>query len=244
MMDPKRGKFTIKTFPKIRTLITDPLNASKSKNFVSGVFELNVSKIRQVSKANNVTFMSTIIYNISRAIEKHPKFNSYRKGKNLVHFDEVDISIMVERVVESERIPLPYVLRSANTKSLPAIDEELKLARTGELEELYLHRDMRIYLALPKLLRVIFWKILIRNPFMFKEKLGTVAVSALHSKGFSKFNFIPRTPYTTTIGLGGIFKDQDETVKMKLTICVDHDIIDGMDAIKFFRTLSDGSNQG
>lgn len=232
-------KYIEKPYPRTRILITDPLDAARKKNIVPAVFELDITGFRNESKSEKVNFLSRILFAVSRAVEKHPKFNSYRKGRNkIVEFKDCDICVMVERETGEGKMPLPYIVRNANKKSLKDIDDELNSAKSDNVNELYLHKNMRLYLSMPKVIRKLFWRFVLNNPYQFKKRLGSVALTALHGKGLGKWHFNPLSPYTLTIALGGIYKNEDGDDMMSITLCLDHDIIDGMDVMKFFQTLS------
>ena len=238
-MNSLNKKYTEIPFPKERYLISDPLDAARNKNNVCGVGEMDITKLRQDCKKFNVSFLSRIIYAVSQAAVKNPAVNSYKKGKRkIVTFNEVDICIMIERAVGSIKLPLPYIIRNANVKSLQEINSELINARKGDLNEIYLHKDMRLYLSMPKFIRMLFWKYLLRNPHQFKKGLGTIAITALHSRGDGLIHFDPSTPYTVTVALGKIYKNAEGKDLMYYTLSIDHDIIDGMDAIKFAYSFS------
>ena len=239
-MSASKQNYSVREFAKVRSLVTDPLDAAQKKNIVCAGFDLDISRFRNESKEKGVGFFSRMVYAVSRTVEKNPDFNSYRKGNSrLVVFKEVDICLMVEKDTGEEKLPLPYILRNANNKSLEEIDSELKIAREGDLHEIYLHKHMKLYIHTPKFLRKLFWHFILKNPFEFQKRLGTVAITALHGKGVKNFHFSPLSPYTLTMAFGSINKDENGREIMKTTMCMDHDIVDGMEVMQFIRTLSE-----
>lgn len=216
-------------------LITDSLDASRRKNFVNGVMEHDVTKFKQESKEQKISFLSTVLHAIGQAAIQYPVANSYKKGSKLIEFNEVDICVVVERNIGTVTMPLPYIIRNAHQKSAAEIHVELEQAKNGNVNDLFMHKHMRIYLALPKIIRKLYWRYLFFNPHQFKKRLGTIAVTALHSTGHGVKHFNPISPYTVTIALGRISKNTTGEYLMNFTITIDHDILDGMDAVKFSR---------
>jgi len=47
----------------------------------------------------------------------------------LVAFDDIDISIVIEKEINGEKVPLPVVIRKVNEKSLSMIQDEIQLAK-------------------------------------------------------------------------------------------------------------------
>lgn len=228
-----KKNYTERKFPVERRLITDPFEAARRKNIVHGVFELDVTKFKQESKEQRISFFSRALFAIARATVNHPIVNSYKKGNTLVQFNEVDICIVVERVTGKERLPLPYIIRNAHLKTAAEIHEEVELAKKGNVEEIFMHAHMRLYLSLPKFIRKLYWRYLLSNPHALKARVGTIAVTALHGIGNGMVHFDPLAPYTLTLALGKISKNADGRYLMNTTISGDHDIVDGMDGVIF-----------
>ncbi|MBP2654325.1 MAG: catalytic domain of component of various dehydrogenase complexe [Firmicutes bacterium] len=47
----------------------------------------------------------------------------------MVAFDDIDISIVIEKEINGEKVPLPVVIRKVNEKSLSMIQDEIQLAK-------------------------------------------------------------------------------------------------------------------
>ena len=47
------------------------------------------------------------------------------RKRELVLFDDVDVTVVVERTVEGEKIPVPHIVRAANRKSPAQISREI-----------------------------------------------------------------------------------------------------------------------
>ena len=133
MINP--GEYRIETFPKSRIATIDIGVMGKKKHHIMALIELDVTKARKLIReqkalAKNISFNSWLIKCISHAVEEFKQIHGVRKGKRkLVIFEDVDISIVIEREVEGKQVPLPYVIRKANHKSIADIFKEIKSGR-------------------------------------------------------------------------------------------------------------------
>ena len=60
-----------------------------------------------------MSFTAFIAACLGKAVDEDKSVQAYRKGRSqLVLFQDVDISIMVEHEVEGQKIPLSYVVRT------------------------------------------------------------------------------------------------------------------------------------
>ena len=88
--------------------------------------------------------------------------------------DDIDIAIMIEREVNGIKVPLPYVIRKTNEKTIADIFDEIDTAQKqlienagnyvlGEKKNTFL---MKSYSRMPNFLRKAIFKIILRNPFI------------------------------------------------------------------------------
>ena len=86
--------------------------------------------IRDKKKQAKISFNAWLIKCISKAVEECRAIHGVRKGKRkIVIFEDVDISIMIEREVQGEKVPLPYVIRKTNEKSISEIYNEIRMGQ-------------------------------------------------------------------------------------------------------------------
>src|SRR5581483_1495664 len=76
-----------------------------------------------------VSFHAFVLYCLAQATRDHPAALSYRKGRHILTFADVDIGTTIERrLPDGSRIPVAHVLRKAEQKSLAEINRELREA--------------------------------------------------------------------------------------------------------------------
>ena len=183
---------------------------------------------------------------------------AYRKGNNLVVFDDVDISTMVERTLNGVQVPVSYILRKANEKSVFEISEEINQAKKRESNDLIDSPEMIKKKRLIELVKRVgflrrwFLKRMFKDPFQKKKFNGTVGFSSM---GMFSYNIggwvIPITPQVLTAMVGGIRElagyEGDKLVKKELvdiTISMDHDILDGAQTARFIHKFKKSITAG
>ena len=250
-MKRKRTGYEIVPFPRGRHAIVDSMIQAQRKRVAHALLEVDVTKARRylgqhrVRTGESLSFTAFIAACLAKAVDEDKHLHAYRKGRNrLVLFDDVDVSVLVEREVGGERMPLlPLVIRRANRKTVEEIHHEIRSSQAREVEE---PRGMWLYAALPTFIRVLFWRTLNRNPDLMKRVAGTVSVSALGMFGRGAGWGIPLPLYTLALTVGGIAEKPgvvDGQVQVReylsLTISMDHDVIDGAPAARFIRCLKE-----
>jgi len=248
-MKQKRTGYEIVPFPRGRHAIVDSMIQAQRKHVTHALLELDVTEARcylgqhKARTGESLSFTAFIASCLAKAVDEDKHLHAYRKGRNrLVLFDEVDVSVAVERELGGERMPLlPLVIRRANEKTLREIHDEIKSSQARKVEE---PRGMWLYAALPTFARVLFWRTLNKNPDLMKRLAGTVALSSVGMFGRGAGWGIPLPLYTLTLTVGGIAEKPgvvEGQVQVReylsLTISVDHDVIDGAPAARFIWRL-------
>lgn len=250
----------IKEIPSSRKSTFDIGYLGVRNHHMQALLELDVTQARKAIKKYRsshkepLSFTSWIIKCISQAVTEHKTVQSIRNGNNqLVVFDDVDISVIVEKEVKHEKVPLPLVIRKVNEKTLQEIQLEIIAAKAQAIltEEDYIlgkHQYkwlMRFYLALPQFLRIMIWRHILKNPFLMKKMAGTIVVTSVATIGNAKGWVIPVSIHPACFALGSIVKkpgvyEGEITVReyLYMTVLLNHDVIDGAPAARFISRLS------
>lgn len=237
---------------------TEMLDNAAVKNRVYGLIEFDVTKAREYIRGHKektgetLSFTGWMIKCIAQAVSEDKQVQAYRKGRNrFVIFDDVDVSIVVEREIGDQELPVPYVLRKANEKSFKEIHAEIRAAQAQKeiigsvLGSERTPRIINVFQSLPSILRRIGWRKFRRDPFLKKKTMGTVGVTAV-----GMFGNIGGWPinigfHSLEFALGGISRkgvmigDKTEIHEyLSVTVMLDHDIIDGAPAAQFITRLA------
>ena len=130
------GSYYIKPFTKFRRNITLVVHEGWRKHATHEIMELDVTFGKQLihsyknQSGKHLSFTGWIIKCAAQALIEHKELNAYRRGNRIYYFDDVDVPIPVERIVDGESVPMVYILRRATEKSLEEISEEIKIATT------------------------------------------------------------------------------------------------------------------
>ncbi|MHA2175728.1 MAG: 2-oxo acid dehydrogenase subunit E2 [Candidatus Hodarchaeales archaeon] len=256
------GEYSIKDFPRNRLGIVDYLDEAQKRHIITGLFEVDITKAREVIKKSKnengtkISFTGWICWCIGQIIENKKEIHAARKGrKKLVIFEDVDISVQIERLVKGKKIPLPYVLRKVNHKSVLEITQEIRSVQNQtfddqDIQVLGNRRRLRfmarIGINFPKFIRALFWKRVVWNPFTMKKVSGLISVTSVGMYGNHLGWAIPLSGFPISIAIGGIGKKPgivNDTILIReylaLTLQFDHDIIDGAPATRFSADLID-----
>ncbi|MGB7413921.1 MAG: 2-oxo acid dehydrogenase subunit E2 [Thermosynechococcaceae cyanobacterium] len=261
------GTYVEQRFPEFRTPTLDTLDFGKTKHHIPLLLEVDVTKARESIRelkartGEGLSFTGFIIKCIGQAVSELPYIHAMRRGsKHLVLFDDVDVSLVVERSVGqndgSETLPMPYVIRKANQKSVQAIHAEIRTAQkevltAGEVQ-LGTHRNITLTKAfslLPRFMRhFLVWRRLARDPFFAKQAMGTVAVTSMGSAArYNGYGWaIPISIHPLVFALGniamkpGVIGDAIAIREyLSLTILFDHDVTDGAPVFRFTQRLNE-----
>lgn len=255
----KNDGHIIKSFPSSRVLTMDMGRIGLRKHHVKALVEIDVTdarrKIRSLRKKGRaqVSFTSWLVKCIGLAASEHGRVHALRKGKRkLVIFDEVDISVMVEKNVDGEPVPIPLVIRNVSGKSITGIHDEIEAAKAAVIKEgsdYVIERGrekmpVKLFTMLPQFIRLAIWRILLSDPFRVKKMMGTVIVTSVGTAAKLNGFIIPFSIHPVCFAVGSIMEkpvaSNRKTVTrefLHMTILLDHDVIDGAPSARFVSRL-------
>ena len=239
-------------FPKSRNLISDVMWLSKKKSLIHGLCEINITKTRDLLKDYNfgrnprVSLLSYMIFCYAKALKKFDGFNSLKKGKNVYTYNDVDVSVIVERELDGEKYPMNYIIRNSDKKSLDDINSELVTAKNTPLGEIMYDRKIRLFASLPGFIRRAILGYISRNPKLAQQYFGTTGVTSLHSVVKGQFWGMPVSPAAMTMTIGSINKKytpvagrMEENDFLCVTMSAEHELNDGVNGIRLFNYMKD-----
>lgn len=255
---------TVQPFSLERKQIVDFLRIAKSKHTAYALMDMDITGVRdEIRRARrkdkrDASLTGYLLYCFAQAVAADKRIQAYRKGNKLIVFDDVDVSTMVERTVNGAPVPVSYILRKADSKSVYEISDEIKKAKTGDSIELIDSKEMlqkKKFIGVIKrvgFLRRWFLKRVFKDPFLKKEINGTVGFSSM---GMFSYNLagwvVPITPQVLTAMVGGIKEqpglEDGRIIKREMvgiTISMDHDILDGAQTARFIERFSRLLKQG
>ena len=253
------GRFTRLQLPSNSSIAAAMMEVGRRRHHVAGLGEIDVTDSRNAIReyrrksGRGMSLTAWVVKCISQAVAERPEVQACRKGRRgLVVFEDVDVLVVVEKTIGTERVPLPYIIRRANAKTLQQIHDEIRSAQTQELagQETTLGQARmpwyaRTFRHLPQFLQRIPFELVARHPFLAKKVQGTVGVTAVGM--FGRFAGWPLTVglHTLDFALGGVVRrpgvaDGKIAVRdyLRMTVLVDHDLVDGAPAARFIARLA------
>lgn len=251
--------FSQKKFPPNRLFTMDVGKIGRDKHHIKAMLEFDVtdsrSKIKKIrsQRGEKISFTAWLLKCIAQAISEHKEVHALRKGRRgLLVFDDVDISLIVEKELDGEFVPLPTVIRAVNKKTLAEIFQEIEEVKNRDLKSdknLVLERKKRkeparLFALFPQWLRLIIWRIILADPLRRKKMMGTCLLSFVGMMGQIRGWFIPYSIHNLAFAIGSVVKKpacfKNEIVPrefLEITILIDHDVIDGAPAARFTAQL-------
>ncbi len=261
------GTYQERDFPEFRAATLDTLDLGKRKHHVPFFLEVDITDARDYlrqlkeSTGEGLSFTGWVVKCLGQAVSEHKHVHAMRRGRRLILFDDVDICVVVERPVArrdnaAETLPMPYVIRKANEKSLRDIHDEIRAAQReavpdGEVQ-IGARRNAlltRAFSLMPKALRyLLVFRRFEKDPFFQKKMAGTVIVtsvgSAARDSGYAWA--IPIGFHPLVVALGSIARKPGvvgEEIVIREYLCVtilfDHDVTDGAPVARFLQRLKE-----
>jgi len=244
--------FTVEPFPPSRHAIVNAGRIAVRRHISHALIEIDVTVARRfirehkVKTGESLSFTAFLIACLAHAIDENKHMHAYRNWRNqLVLFDEVDVSTLIETKVG--HVALPHVIRAANRKAFREIHQEIRTvqATPAKSEQKSWLLDVAPYV--PALGHEVFYWLLFKNPHWLKQIAGTVIVTSVGMFGKGTgwgFGFLPM--HTLGITVGGIAEKPgvvEGRIEIREYLCVtismDHDIIDGAPAARFVQRLKE-----
>ncbi len=247
------GRATEIAYPPSRRLTADVGRIGRGKHRVQALLEIDVTEARSRIKAlrregERASFTAYLVKAIAESVAGHPTVAGYNRARRnrVVVFDDVDVALVIERSVDGVRVPLPYVIRAAQRKTLAAIRDEIDAARSqrvGDEGDLVLGERrpvpaMRAFIALPQWLRLVLMRaFLLDRPQRAKAAMGNVMVTTVGMVGRVRGWIVPSSLHPLCIALGSLGSRPAvrqgalcERTILNVTVLFDHDVVDGVPA--------------
>ncbi len=228
-----------------RRIVSASAAVSRGRNTIHLVAEVDITRPRRMLARHHeltgekLSLTAYVVVCLARVCAENPRFNSFRKGRRLIVFDDVAISVLVEREFEGENVPEPVVIYSANRKTYREINDEIRAARGRPGKYLGSSSGTSWIRFIPGFLLRAFVRLASRNIGM-QKRFGVVGVTAVGMFGSIPMWMLPLTSATVTAAVGSIVPRTviidglaQEREHLCITLSFDHDIVDGAPAARF-----------
>ena len=214
----QKPDYTIHSFPKSRLATIDTGALGLQKQHVVALLEVDVTlariKIKHYKKnVGRISFSAWLVKTISHSLTDTPAIAAFYGGNSkILTFTDINVSFLVEKEVDGQKVPFPLVIEKANERSLESITLQIYEAKNLAINsnDVVLQRKTtqmeRYYYLLPGNLRRLVWRILLKNPSLIYRKMGNVSVTSLGIAGKISGWFIPISIHPVCFGIGSVIK--------------------------------------
>lgn len=245
-----RARFSEERWPRNRDLVAHLLRQRRPYT-VYGTGEVDVTEtmaaMSQYARATGVavSLNAFVAYCMSRAAVEHPAILTYRKGRRLIKFQDVDLgTVMDRRVADGMDIPVVCILRRAQEMSLATLNWTFRKATRGEAApDPDAMKVWKLLHFLPgRLMPIAAW-VLNRDPVTKTKFHGNIGLTNLNRGGTGwRYHALAPNVHTCTVALGGIFDRASPSGggarrMLAISVGIDHEIIDGIPMVQFTQTL-------
>lgn len=257
------SSFSIQKIPRSRIATFDIFSIGLKKHHVAGLLEFDVTgsrkKLHDLRKQGiSISFNGWLVKVIGSVLKQYPEAAAYRKGRRkLVVYNDINISILVEKTIGNRKVPIPLVIERTSEKSALQITAEIEDAKRQDLtaKSMVLNRETTfsegLYYMLPGFLRRMIWRIMLGNPGFAYRKMGNAVITSIGMAGRVNGWFIHKSVHPVSFGVGSVLKKPvviDGEVKVReilnMTILVDHDVIDGAPMVRLLNELTKAIESG
>ncbi len=162
------ASYRFQNIPRSRIATFDIFAIGLRKHHIVAMLEFDVtesrSRLRNLRKNGaTVSFNAWLIKVIGMVLHKHSEAAAYLYNKKkLIIFNDINISLIVEKKIGDAKVPIPMVIEKTNEKSALEITKEIEIAKNQGLttHDIVLKKQStsyeRLYYQLPGFLRRLF----------------------------------------------------------------------------------------
>jgi len=258
-----KKNYRFQKIPRSRIATFDIFDVGLRKHHINAMLEFDVTDSRVLlrdlrRKGTVISFNAWLVKVIGSVLHKHPEAAAYLfNKKKLIIFDDINVSMLVEKKIGDSKVPIPLVIEKVNEKSALEITLEIENAKSQELttSDIVLKKRstayQKLYYRLPGFLRRLFWTLLLENPKAAFKTMGNVSVTSVGMIGMINGWFVHKSVHPVSFGVGSIIKKPvviNNEIKIReilnMTVLVDHDVIDGAPMVRFLDDLTDYLEKG
>lgn len=250
--------YRYKDIERSRIATFDIFDIGLRKHHINAMLEFDVTesraKLRELRKKGiPVSFNAWLIKVIGCVMAKYPEAAAYIcNKKKLIIFEDINVSLIVEKKIGDTKVPIPLVIEKADKKSAAEISAEIEDAKNQELKtgDIVLKQEssayQRLYYHLPGFIRRLFWAMLLKIPKAAFNTMGNVSVTSVGMMGKINGWYIHKSVHPISFGVGSILlkpvvinNDIKPREILNMTVLVDHDVIDGAPMVRFLGDLTE-----
>jgi pyruvate/2-oxoglutarate dehydrogenase complex dihydrolipoamide acyltransferase (E2) component len=229
----KKGKlikYNIQKFLPIRRNFAEQFEIYEKKHYIHILTEFDITKLRSNIEVKseeigeNLSLTAYLVKSVSNASSNSNILNTFQFRKRRTLFsNDIDISVIIERLVDGELWPISHIIREVNKKSFYEVHNEIRKAQIDQIDIDITKRLLKRFFILPFFLRKFIRKRIQKSPILTNKYMGSLTVTALGMFGLGRGWFIPNEGLPLIVTIGGIFQQptiSDNDIKIRDKLCV------------------------
>ena len=244
------AEYSLSPWPAVRNLTATGLDFQPRHTYYSCTAVNVTETMRAISHCQRacritVSLHAYLIRCIALAAAEHPETITYRHRNSLIQFNSVDVGTALnKKQPDGSHMPMIYIVRNADQKSLAQINWEFRRAVRADLSRDPDVLARRRFARLPGFLRYLAMKRALNHPLGARRLYGNIQFTSLYKSDF-QMPFVPFPPSlgTMSIAAGSVSEtflpdDQGQPKLSKVIYLGDamnHDVIDGMPMVQFLQ---------
>ena len=241
----KDGDYRVSEWPHLRNAVVNAC-ANARPHALYGATEVDFSaayeRLSEVRRATRVAVSAHcyVLSCVAKAAAEFPMLHAFRRGKQLICFDAVDVGTIVDQHARDHlktRLPVVYIVRDAGRKSVASINWEIRAAARRDLGQQPDNAYRRRLAALPAPVQKAMFRRMLRDPWQHRRFFGTLGFTSTQSPGYhNPLHAFVTTLHSANIAMGNIHRkfvpdaQGQPVVRRMLDVSgsFDHDMVDGM----------------
>ncbi|MBZ0291426.1 MAG: 2-oxo acid dehydrogenase subunit E2 [Anaerolineae bacterium] len=248
--------YKIEPFSSQRQMVAANMAVASEQNTIHLMTEVDISVPRRLMAdhrertGESLSLTAYLVTCLGRALADFPTFNSFRKGGQLVVFEDATISVAFEREIDGESVPEPVAIQAVNRKTYREVNDELRAFQGRSGEALGTAMGTAWVRFIPDFLLRAFTRLAYREIGVW-QRFGVIGVTSVGMFGNGPTWLVPLTSTTVMVAVGSIAKRPtlvdgvwQERDHLCLTFSFNHDLIDGAPAARFTKRVGDILSSG
>ncbi len=226
-------------WPRIRNILELFLTGAR-RHTLFGTAEYDITKaIEKIAQNEDGPSLNTfLVYSIAQTAIKNEKMRTFKYKQKKIVFKHADIGMPILKTLPSGlKIPVWYIVRKADTKTLEELNQELREAVIGDLANDKNVKFRRKLSEMPIFIQRFVYAWIFRHPVRIKKYFGNMGITNVRQQGFhSPFVGLAMNIYSCQISVGNVsdkfLPDENKNPSLRSVIQLgagfDHIVMDGM----------------
>ncbi|MEI6126421.1 MAG: 2-oxo acid dehydrogenase subunit E2, partial [Pseudomonadota bacterium] len=191
----------------MRSTIGTFIHVSSRINPIFLTADIRAAALKQYCSRRSLTYTPVLMKIIAGIKDTYPIINSIlgrdiTLRQHIYLFNDVDMSISIEKTVDGVRFVTTPLIRNVNRKTVTEISEEVKLLARMPFHERPDVKPILVFNRLPGFLKYLVLRVICRSHLLFRRFFGTIGFTNLGNLGIGYL--YPHWLNTVVFGIGSL----------------------------------------